>query len=63
MMADLTIQSIQYIDKAKRLVDDDSSREYVRGIAEFIIDLSPELNMNDHREALIALLYQGEIDA
>lgn len=53
-----TLTLDEMIDTARNLVGDsvDSNPEYVRGIAEFIVDITPGLNQNSHKSAILALI-------
>lgn len=45
------------LSTARELVDPDSPYgEYTRGIVEFIIELSPDLSQDGHKDAITALL-------
>lgn len=54
-MSDITLDEL--LDTARELIGDDPdvNSEYVRALAEMIVDITPGLNQNSHRDAILAL--------
>ena len=57
-MIDIPLDELLRIGRS--LLDDgdglESNPEYARAIAEFIVEITPSLNQNSHRDAILALL-------